>query len=196
MILGAVILATLCWAVTFGASWGNFWLKIGFSVFVVFLYSLAWQKPKLTFRFSSLLLGALSAAVLYGIFSLGHTLAPYVLPEAKMQVGKIYALSSGTNKIMIFLLLFFITGPGEEVFWRGFLQARLMERWGNLAGYGTATGIYAAVHIFSGNLVLMAAALIAGAFWGALYLWKRDLLLQITSHSIWSAVIFALFPLG
>ena len=96
---------------------------------------------------------------------------------------------------MIFLLLFFITGPGEEVFWRGFLQARLMERWGNLAGFGAATGMYAAVHIFSGNLVLMAAALIAGAFWGALYLWRRDLLLQITSHSLWSAVIFAIFPI-
>ncbi len=195
MILGAVLLATICWAVTFGASWGNFWLKIGLSVFVVFLYSLAWQRPKLTFRFSSFLLGALSAAVLYGIFSLGHNLAPYVLTGAKMQVGGIYALGSGTNKTMIFLLLFFITGPGEEVFWRGFLQARLMERWGNLAGYGLATGIYAAVHIFSGNLVLIAAALIAGAFWGAMYLWKRDLLVQITSHSIWGAVIFTLSPI-
>jgi len=195
VIPGAVLLAILCWAFTFGASWGNFWLKIGLSVSLVFLYSLAWQRPKLHFRLSSLLLGALSAGVLYGIFFLGYNLAPYVLTGSRMQVGGIYALGSGTNKILIFLLLFFVTGPGEEVFWRGFLQARLMERWGPLAGYGAATGMYAAVHIFSGNLVLMAAALIAGAFWGALYLWKGDLLLQITSHSLWSAVIFALFPI-
>jgi membrane protease YdiL (CAAX protease family) len=196
VILGAVILAAVCWAITFGLAWGNFWLKIGLSVSTVFLYSLLWQRPKLTFRFSSVLWGGTSAAVLYGIFTLGCNLAPYLLTGAKTQVGGIYLLGFGTNKILIFLLLFFITGPGEEVFWRGFLQARLMERWGNLAGYAAATGIYAAVHIFSANLILMAAALVAGAFWGGLYLWKKDLLLQIVSHSLWSAVIFALFPLG
>jgi membrane protease YdiL (CAAX protease family) len=195
VILGAVLLAAICWALTFGTSWGNFWLKIGFSVIVVFLYSLVYQRPRLTFRFSSVLLGALSAAVLYGIFFLGRHLAPYVLPGSGSQVGDIYALGFGTNRILIFLLLFFITGPGEEIFWRGFLQARLMERWGKVTGAGAAAGFYAAVHIFSGNLVLTAAALVAGAFWGALYLWKRDLLLQIVSHSIWSSVIFALFPL-
>jgi membrane protease YdiL (CAAX protease family) len=196
VILGAVILAAVCWAITFGLAWGNFWLKIGFSVSTVFLYSLVWQRPKLIFRFSSMLWGGISAAVLYGIFYLGHNLALYFLPGAKTQVGGIYWLGFGTNKVLIFLLLFFITGPGEEVFWRGFLQARLMERWGNLAGYAAATGIYTAVHIFSANLILMGAALIAGFFWGGLYLWKKDLLAQITSHSLWSAVIFALFPLG
>ncbi len=43
-------------------------------------------------------------------------------------------------------------------------------------------------------LMLILAALVAGAFWGFLYLWKRDLLVQITSHSFWSAVIFAVAP--
>jgi len=43
---------------------------------------------------------------------------------------------------------------------------------------------------------LILAALVAGAFWGALYLWKKDLLVQITSHSVWSAFIFAVFPIN
>jgi membrane protease YdiL (CAAX protease family) len=43
--------------------------------------------------------------------------------------------------------------------------------------------------------MLILAALVAGAFWGALYLWKRDLLMQIVSHSSWSAVIFAVAPI-
>lgn len=195
MIWGAFILATVCWAITFGWAGGNFWVKIGLSVMAVSLYSLFWQRPKISFQLRSFLVGFLSAAVLYFIFFLGDKLAPHLLPGAKAQVGGIYALGMGTNKVLIFLLLFFITGPGEEIFWRGFLQDRLMTRWGNFAGYLITTAVYAGVHIFSGNLLLILAALVAGAFWGLLYLWKRNLLIQITSHSFWSAVIFAVAPI-
>lgn len=126
---------------------------------------------------------------------MGHHLAPYILPGAKTQVGGIYSLGEGTSKVFIFLLLFFITGPGEEIFWRGFFQENLMKKWGNLQGFTAATLIYAGVHVFSHNLMLILAALVAGTFWGLLYLWKRDLLVQITSHSLWSAVIFAVAPI-
>ena len=140
-------------------------------------------------------LGFLSAVVLYFLFYAGHLLAPYILPGAKTQVGGIYFLGEGTSKVLIFLLLFFITSPGEEIFWRGFLQDRLMKKWGDLPGFAAATLVYTAVHVFSFNLMLVLAALVAGAFWGILYLWKRDLLIQITSHSFWSAVIFAVAPI-
>ncbi len=161
----------------------------------VFLYSLFWQKPKISFQLRSVLFGLLSAAILYLIFLLGHKLAPYFLPRSNTQVEGIYSLGVGTNRVLIFLLLFFITSPGEEIFWRGFLQDRLMKRWGIFSGYLVTTIIYAGVHVFSWNLVLILAALVAGAFWGFLYIWKRDLLIQITSHSFWSAVIFAVAPI-
>ncbi len=169
-------------------------MKIGLSVVVVSVYSLFWQRPKISFNLRSLFLGLFSALILYAIFLLGNKLAPTILPGAKTQVGGIYSLGEGSNKFFIFLLLFFITGPGEEIFWRGFLQDRLMERWGNFIGYLMTTTLYAGVHVFSWNLVLVLAAFVAGAFWGLLYLWKKDLLIQITSHSFWSAVIFAVVP--
>jgi membrane protease YdiL (CAAX protease family) len=195
VIWGAFILASVCWAITFGWARGNFWVKIGLSVMAVFLYSLFWQRPKISFQLRSFVLGLLSAALLYLIFLLGAKLAPYILRGANAQVGGIYSLGMGTNKVLIFLLLFFITGPGEEIFWRGFLQDRLMATWGNFAGYLITTTLYAGVHVFSRNLVLILAAFVAGAFWGLLYLWKRNLLIQITSHSFWSAVIFAVAPI-
>jgi len=194
VILGAVVLASVCWAITFGWPGGNFWVKIGLSVVAVSVYSLLWQRPKISFQLRSFLLGLFSALILYSIFVLGNKLAPIILPGAKTQVGGIYSLGAGANKIFIFLLLFFITGPGEEIFWRGFLQDRLMKRWGNFTGYLVTTTLYAGVHVFSWNLMLILAAFVAGAFWGFLYLWKRDLLVQITSHSFWSAVIFAVAP--
>jgi hypothetical protein len=194
VIWGAVVLATASWAITFGWTGGNFWVKIGLSVVVVSLYSLLWQRPKISFQPCSFLLGLFSAVILYSIFLLGNKLAPYILPGVKSQVGGIYSLGAGANKVFIFLLLFFITGPGEEIFWRGFLQDRLMERWGIFPGYLMTTALYGGVHVFSCNLMLILAAMVAGAFWGLLYLWKKDLLIQITSHSFWSAVIFAVAP--
>jgi membrane protease YdiL (CAAX protease family) len=195
VIWGAFILASVCWAITFGWPGGNFWVKIGLSVVAVSLYSLFWQRPRISFQPRSFLLGLFSAVLLYLIFFLGNKLALTILPGAKTQVGGIYSLGVGGNKILIFLLLFFITGPGEEIFWRGFLQDRLMKRWGNFSGYLMTTALYGGVHIFSRNLMLILAAFVAGAFWGFLYLWKRDLLTQITSHSFWSAVIFAVAPI-
>jgi hypothetical protein len=43
--------------------------------------------------------------------------------------------------------------------------------------------------------MLILAALAAGAWWGAFYAWKKDLLALIVSHSVWSAVIFAVLPI-
>ena len=195
MIWGGILLAILCWAFTFGRPEGNFWVKIGVSVLIVFSYSLVWQRPRISLRFRSLLLGLSSAVLLYLIFFLGYTLSPYVLAGSKTQVGGIYALGEGTSRFLILSLLFFFTGPGEEIFWRGFLQFRLMEKLGDFRGYMAATAVYAGVHIFSWNLMLILAAFVAGAFWGALYMWKRDLLAQIVSHSVWSAAIFAVVPI-
>jgi uncharacterized protein len=195
VIWGAVLLPAVCWAITFGWSGGNFWLKIGASVLLVLAYSLFWQRPKIAWRPSSVLLGAVSAVLLYILFFIGNSLAPYFLPGAPEKVAGIYSLGEGSNRALVFLLLLFITGPGEEIFWRGFLQAQLMNRTGPFRGFLLATAVYAGVHIFSGNLVLVLAALSAGAFWGALFLWKRDLLAQIVSHALWSAFIFAVFPI-
>lgn len=194
MITGAILLSLACWAVTFGAAWGNFWVKIGCSVIIICLYSLIWQRPNVRFTLKDVLAGILSAAVLYGLFALGNVLAPYIIPGAGRQIGGIYNLGTGTDRILIFLLLCFITGPGEEIFWRGFLQENLMRRFGDLQGFVIGTLIYGGVHLFSLNLMLILAALVAGAFWGGLYLWRRDQGLVIVSHSLWSAFIFAVFP--
>lgn len=194
MIWGAVLLAIACWAFTFGLSFGNFWAKIGLSVIIICAYSFYWQKPKISFSLKSVVIGILSAAVLYGIFYLGYVLSPYFVSGAATQVGGIYDMGTNTDKRLIFLLLLLVTGPGEEIFWRGFLQERLMVKYGNMAGFVLTTFIYGSIHIFSLNFMLTMAAYVAGAFWGGLYLWKRDLTMVIVSHSLWSAVIFAIFP--
>jgi membrane protease YdiL (CAAX protease family) len=194
IIAGGVILATLGWAFAFGVTWGNFWIKIGCAVTAVCAYSLLWQRPQLHFRRQSIFWGAMAAVVLYGIFLAGNTLSQLLFADSATRVEGIYELGRGSNRWLVFMLLCFITGPGEEIFWRGFLQKNLMQKWGRYTGFAAACLFYSGVHIFSGNPILMMAALIAGLFWGALYLWREDLVLVIVSHSLWSAFIFAVVP--
>lgn len=196
MVAGAVLLPAACWFFTFGITWGNFCIKIGVSVVIICAYSLIWQQPRIRFSIQAVMLGIISAVALYGIFYLGNALSTYFVTGAAGQVQGIYGLGDGSNKAMVFLLLLLITGPGEEIFWRGFLQDNLMRRCGAFGGFALTTCIYAGVHVFSMNFVLIMAALIAGAFWGGLYLWKRDLTAVIVSHSLWSAFIFAVFPIS
>jgi len=197
-LIGTVVLATALWFATFYLSWATFWLKISLSAATLAILS-QWMQPNrskgLKFNANSLLLGLLSASVLYLIFWVGKAVSTVLFPFAGSQIGGIYEKGVGTPMWVIALLLFFITGPSEELYWRGYLQRNLMARFGQWQGWLLATTIYAAVHIWSFNFMLIGAAGVAGAFWGAMYWRFQNLAPVIISHSIWSAVIFAVFPI-
>jgi len=193
-----VLLACVLWFVTFYLSWTSFWIKISASAATLAILSL-WIQPhgKDQFRLNktAILLGLTSAGLLYAIFWLGKTISGMLLPFAATQISGIYQKGMGTHTPVIAALLFFITGPCEEIYWRGFLQKNLAARYGPWQGWLLASVIYAAVHIWSFNLMLIGAAAVAGAFWGAMF-WRYDNLAPvIISHSVWSTVIFAVFPM-
>ena len=198
-LVGTVILATVLWFVTFYLTWTTFWIKISFSAATLALLSL-WLQPSrkedLQFNLNAFILGLLSALVLYLIFWIGKMVSTVLFDFAASQIGGIYDKGAGTPMWRIALLLFFITGPAEELYWRGYLQKNLMVRFGQWQGWLIATAIYAGVHIWSGNFMLIGAAGIAGAYWGAMYWRLKNLAPVIISHSIWSTVIFAGFPMS
>lgn len=193
-----IILAVVLWFVTFFLPWGSFWIKISLSAALLAFISRHIQdddREPYGFDLKALLIGLASAAVLYFIFWAGKAVSTALLPFAQQQIGSIYGKGAGTSRWSIVLLLFFITGPCEEIYWRGYLQRRLMKRLGGWQGWLLATAVYAGVHLWSFNFMLIGAAAVAGAFWGALY-WRLGRLAPvIVSHSIWSMVIFAVFPI-
>lgn len=195
MLQGAILLACIGWGITFGLEWGNFWIKIGCTVAVITAYALYFRRPRIRCSLIEASIGLASAALLYGVFWAGHILSVSIIPGAPAQVGDIYGLGAGTRRLWILLLLLFVTGPGEELFWRGFLQEVLMERWGRRRGFLAAVALYGGVHVFSMNVMLIGAACVAGTFWGLLYLWRRRLAAPIVSHSLWSAFIFGVVPI-
>jgi len=194
-----VVLATSLWFVTFYLTWTSFWIKISFSAAILALLAFRLQPNRtahLKFNGSAVLLGLASDAALYLIFWIGNTLATLMMSFAGQQIKGVYDKGAGTPMWIIALLLFFLTGPAEEFYWRGYLQKNLMRRFGQWRGWLLATVIYAAVHIWSFNFMLIAAAFVAGGFWGAMYWRFKNLAPVIISHSIWSTVIFAVLPIN
>lgn len=193
-----VALAFTLWVIAFALPYGNFWVKISLSAFTLACLSLILRREifkGLKLNPGSILIGVAAAAALYLIFMAGREISLHLFGFAGEQISGIYEKGAGTPSSAITLLLFFITGPGEEIFWRGYLQKVLQGQLGDWKGYALATALYAAVHICSMNFILVGAAAVAGAFWGALYWRTNNLAAVVISHSIWSTVVFAILPL-
>ncbi len=140
-------------------------------------------------------LGVLSAAVLYAVFAGGKAVVFKVLPFAPAAIADVYRLRQGASLLRILLLLGLVIGPGEELFWRGFLQDRTGLLLGPDAGLWLTALLYALVHVASGNIIFVLAAAVCGLYWGLTYRIFRSPLLNAVSHTVWDVAVFVLFPL-
>lgn len=191
------VLAAVLWFATFYLGFSNFWLKITASATLLAVLSLVLQPPKKrpAVGLADVLIGVASAVVLWVIFWLGKQVSTALFPFAGGQIGAIYGKGEGVSRWGVFCLLLFVTGPCEEIYWRGFLQKNLMARYGDTAGFLMAAAVYAGVHIWSMNFMLIGAAAVAGAFWGLLY-WRCGRLAPvIVSHALWSSFVFSVVPI-
>jgi hypothetical protein len=140
-------------------------------------------------------LGVVSAVLLYAAFAAGRLAALRLFPFAASGIASVYGLKTGAGTARLVLLLGLIIGPGEELFWRGFVQDSLMARLGRWPGFVLVVIAYTLIHAASGNIMLVLAAGVCGAFWGLMYLASRSPLLNAVSHTVWDIMIFVLWPL-
>ena len=144
----------------------------------------------------NILIGIAIAAVLWGVFWVGDKVSQWMFPSfARTQVNSIYGMKTDINPWLLSCLLLFLIGPAEELFWRGYVQKALMKRW-NIWGAVLAIALYALVHLFSLNFMLIMAALVCGVVWGGLfYLFPRRFPALVISHALWDAAVFVWFPI-
>ena len=141
------------------------------------------------------LLGILIAIVLWVVFFVGDKASQWLFDFARPQVNLIYDMKTGNQPWLIALLLLFIIGPAEELFWRGYVQRTLSARWSPNTGFLVTTAIYTAVHLPSGNFMLIMAAMVCGIAWGGLYrLMPQHFPAIVLSHALWDAAAFVWFP--
>jgi hypothetical protein len=139
-------------------------------------------------------IGVVSAMALYAVFAAGRAAALELFPFAAADIGNVYALRSGVPLLRVVLLIVFLIGPGEELFWRGFFQENAGAGTGRTAGFILTSLLYTSVHLASGNIMLILAAAVCGVFWGWLYLRFRSPLLNVVSHTVWDLLVFVILP--
>lgn len=177
----------------------NFWIGMTLFSASLALTSLVLARDKTAeifeFKRSYIWIGIISAAILYLIFFIGDMAVRSLFDFAKVEIENIYSTKSQASTIKIGLLLLFVIAPAEEIFWRGFVQRRYSERWGKWRGLVLAVMLYSLVHIWSFNLMLIAAAMVAGIFWSLLYLKYNSIVPGIISHAVWDLFIFVIYPI-
>jgi len=182
----------------------DFWWGMSSAVAVIAGLCVALDTPYLKIfaddwsyrRARKLLLGVLTAVLLYAVFVGLNSISRFVFPRAATDIGRVYAFKAGAAPARVGLLILLIIGPGEEIIWRGFLQRHWEKRWGYPAGWLSTAALYAGVHLGSGNVMLVLAAAAAGLFWGFLYHRFGSVLLNAVSHTLWDLLIFMILPLS
>jgi len=198
-----IVIAFILWFIMF-SPWTshlvNFWGMMSVSALILLTFTILTEKKELLkairFSWKDCAIGIGSAAILWGIFWLGNFFSTLIFPFAESQIGGVYAMKDGTNYKLIALLLLFLIGPTEEIFWHGFVQRNLGTKYNWLITIGLTTFIYTIVHLPSFNFMLIMAAMVCGLFWGILYYFNKNLLTVIISHALWDVSVFILFPIG
>ncbi|MCM3572993.1 CPBP family intramembrane metalloprotease [Mesobacillus subterraneus] len=173
-----------------------FWYIFTASMLVLISYSIIHEEIEdNTSTLSYLTLGIATGLGLFGLFWLGSFLIELLnLPFAN-QITRLYSRFS-PDLIWHYLVLVLILAPGEEIFWRGFIQKRLSKYINVKMSIILSVILYASVHFYSGEFILVLAAIIAGLAWSILYAWKRSMPLVIVSHIVFDLLLFVFLPLN
>ena len=197
-----ILLAAVLWTVMFSpwtAPFVNFWWMmtgsaLTLSVFATLFNPGWWREVK--WSLPNALLGVGIAVALWGVFWLGDKVSSWMFDFARQQVDSIYGMKEGESPWLLAALLLLLIGPAEEIFWARLCAAYTFRTLESECGFVVATLIYALVHAGSCNFMLVMAALVVGAAWGALYrFFPNRFAAIILSHAVWDVAVFIFFPI-
>lgn len=204
----AVAVAAVLWFYMFSPwtkGWPNFWVVMACSATILTTLGLAFTPDrevllKVKNPARQILAGVAIAFALWGVFWVGDKVSAWMFAFARPEVDLVYSMKRGLPPWLIAALLLFLIGPAEELFWRGYVQRTLGrilggERPEDQALVITAL-VYALVHIWSFNFMLIMAALVAGCVWGLIYRLRPNMLpALIVSHALWDVLVFIILPI-
>lgn len=187
------VFALILWTAAFLFTSENPWCSLCISILILIglsAYISGWPLRKSDITFSNFILGILGAIFLYGLFFLGGRLFQ-LLPISISDTNPMYQIR---QMGAVFLSIFLLISPLEEIFWRSFLQKWTMKRFGDYSGWLIASGLYTLVHVASCDLLFIGGALISGLFWGFIYMKTKTLMPVFVCHFVWTLATFILWP--
>ena len=200
--IGTTSLALACplvWALA-AASTGShgIWLAIGGTAVALGVAVLVFDRPAASRLLQPsprlVLLGAAAggvmAAATYLLYPVLARLAPFIATDT----ARLYAAFRPSSLLIASVAL----GPvvlGEELVWRGVVQAALVRRLRPWGGVTLAAAAYALAHAPLGSPVLVMVALSCGLFWGALRVTTSSLVPTLVAHLVWDVIVLLWLPL-
>lgn len=173
----------------------RFWFLFSLSLFLLIVWATfdgKRQRKRLTFRTTGY--GILSGILIYLLFAVGKGMIVLLELPFLMNLASLYYLVS-PKEWWHFAALGIIIIPGEELFWRGYIQHKLATKITANQAILISTLLYAGAHIFSGSLLLVLAAIVGGLCWGLLYKITENISVAILSHFVFDFLLLILLPL-
>lgn len=144
---------------------------------------------------SNLAVAIFSGLLMYGLFYIGKIGSAHLFPDKLAAVADLY-MTVQPELSWHYIALFLVIIPGEELFWRGYIQKHIEGRFENkLVVIIISSLLYTSANIYTFNSLFLLATFAGGVVWGTLYMWKRNIFLTILSHLIFNLFFLVLFPL-
>jgi membrane protease YdiL (CAAX protease family) len=132
-----------------------------------------------------------------GVFVIGFILTLANAPTAENQTAE-----TATQSPEVLLVLipgsFLLIGPGEELLFRGVVQARIREAFGPIPGVLIASVIFASVHVVAlvgdlrAVLIAVGVLLVPSLILGAAYEYTENIAVPVLIHGAYNATLFTL----
>ncbi|MHA2109787.1 MAG: CPBP family intramembrane glutamic endopeptidase [Candidatus Hodarchaeales archaeon] len=193
-ILLGIVLAFILWYVVFLSTlFYSFWYRVTGASLVLMIYTKYNKEKKikiLDISLEKVQIGIISGIALYSLFFIGFSVFKPFVSDGAVNV---YRFRSELSLIIPAILLL-ITSFCEESFWRAFIQEYMFKLYGRF-GIIITSLLYALIHLPTFNYPLVFAALIAGLYWGLIYVYTDSIWVVVFSHIAWTELVFVLLPL-
>lgn len=174
------------------------WVTIGGTAAALGLAVLLFDRPASTALLRPsprlVLLGAAAGAVMAVATHLLYPPLARVLPFIATDTTQLYAAFRAPSLVVASVALVPVI-VGEELVWRGVVQASLVQRLGAWRGVALAAVVYALVHAPLGSPVLIAVAFFCGLAWGTLRATTASLVPTLVAHLLWDVLVLLWLPL-
>ncbi|WP_010283239.1 CPBP family intramembrane glutamic endopeptidase [Bacillus timonensis] len=173
-----------------------FWVIFSISFFLLSLAAIRFG----TFDYKKISVSKLFIAIffgilMYGLFFIGKLGSSLLFPNMLDEVADLY-MKIQPQLVWHFVALFLIIIPGEELFWRGYIQKNIEAKFENkLVVIVISSLFYTSANFYTFNPLFLLATFAGGVVWGTLYMWKRNIYLTILSHLVFNLFMLVLFPL-
>ena len=193
------LVCILVWLVA-AASAGpvGIWLALGGAAVVLGAAVLLLDRPATTKLLQPsvrlLLLGAAAGGAMAAGTHLLYPVLAHLAPVIAADTARLYTAFRAPSLVVAAVGLVPVI-VGEELVWRGAVQALLVQRLGVWRGVVLAALVYALVHVPLGSPALVSAALGCGLAWGALRAATASLVPTLMAHLLWNVLVLVWLPL-